>query len=346
MDSNQVAFIEGFVKQCAARGWTEDQTSRALALVQLNEQLQDPDYAAGFAKQALDLKQILGVAGRWATDTSKPMNQAIVGAGLGGLGGLLFGGKKRIRNALLGAGGGALAGYGVGRGLQYRNERNQARTAQATKEIEGIKQDGENAARRAGMSATFSGPSIKAPGMDTPEEVPETNNASFGTTSTARLGTPNIGYLRQVAADTSRPYAERVAARQRLNELQGANQEGPGVARLLGAGAAEGLHGVTVAPAEAVGKALSGAGEAIGGGAYSGAAKISDAVGESWQGWNDARAAEKQKELEQILSTGVAKNSLGVSVNASERAQELAEALENYKRKSIQSGRKPGVDIR
>lgn len=117
MESNQVAFIEGFVKQCAARGWTADQTSRALALVQLDEQLRDPDFSAGFAKQAASLKEILGAAGRWATDTSKPTNQAIVGAGIGGLGGLLFGGKNRIRNALIGAGVGGLAGYGAGRAL-------------------------------------------------------------------------------------------------------------------------------------------------------------------------------------------------------------------------------------
>ena len=114
METTQVAFIRGFVEKCASRGWQPQQISEALAVLQMNEMAQDPDFAAGFNKQANGLTDALGSAGTWLNNQT-PASKAMIGAGVGGLGGLAFGGKHKLRNALLGATLGGGAGYGLGK---------------------------------------------------------------------------------------------------------------------------------------------------------------------------------------------------------------------------------------
>lgn len=317
MDSNQVAFIEGFVKQCAARGWTEDQTSRALALVQLNEQFQDPDFATGFAKQAETLKSLLGAAGRWATDTGKPMNQAILGAGIGGLGGLLFGGKNRIRNTLLGAAGGGLAGYGIGRGVG-------ALTRNAP--------PGISRGEAFGEAGTKNLPDMTNAGNGAPKSSPAAVSPEV-----AKANSEERGRLRATMTDTSAPVAARIQAQERLRKLQGV-EEGPGVVSTAASGALDGLKNLQKAVAAPAVAAAEGYANLQAG------AERTKSIFE--QKGRDATAQKLKEELESILVSGAARNWLGISTDPVQRAKAIMEEMEKYKQDSIQSGNRPAVNLR
>jgi hypothetical protein len=108
------SFVRGFVKQCYQSGLTEDQAEAALQAWGLREQLEDPDFRAGFNKEANTLQRLTEA---W-NGLGRTGQGAVVGAGMGGLGGLLFGGKNRFRNSLLaalaGGGAGGLAGRYLG----------------------------------------------------------------------------------------------------------------------------------------------------------------------------------------------------------------------------------------
>lgn len=108
------SFIRGFVKQCYDRGLSEDQAEAALRAWSLREQLEDPDFRAGFDKQAGALQSILAKGKDLANKGLTAFNSlpsagrgAIVGGLTGAAGGALFGGKHRMRNALIAALGGA-----------------------------------------------------------------------------------------------------------------------------------------------------------------------------------------------------------------------------------------------
>jgi hypothetical protein len=114
METTQVSFIRGFVEKCASKGWKPDQISDALGVLQLNEMFQDPAFRSGFDKQAAGFMDSL--------KNMTPGQTAALGAGVGGLGGLVFGGKNRLRNALIGALGGGAVGYGVGKYRDFKRD--------------------------------------------------------------------------------------------------------------------------------------------------------------------------------------------------------------------------------
>jgi len=108
------SFIRGFVKQCYDQGLSEDQAEAALRAFSLREQLEDPDFRAGFDKQAVGWQDLLTqgkeLASRGVT-AFQGLGRPAQGALVGGTAGLLFGGKRRLRNALIGGAFGGGAGY-------------------------------------------------------------------------------------------------------------------------------------------------------------------------------------------------------------------------------------------
>lgn len=232
MNTQQVAFIQGFVEKCASRGWSPEQTSQALAVLQLNEMLADADFAQGFHKAAAGgfmdrLGQVASGAGQWFANQS-PVAQAAIGAGVGGLGGLVFGGKNRLRNSLIGALAGGGIGYGAGAGLRARQN------SQAAKDEwnSGVEQ-------ASNMNEAFSGKidtGISGGMSNVPEELKESGRANIVPTVIDRarqyVNTPTVQTTPAKTGDSyaaRRQYAEqkakeraqnqRAAIERRINEL-------------------------------------------------------------------------------------------------------------------------------
>lgn len=97
------SFIRGFVKQCYASGLSEDQAEAALKAWGLREQLEDPDFRAGFDKKASAMDRLTQ---GW-NSLGRTGQGAVVGGGAGALAGLIGGGKNKLRNMLMGGGAGA-----------------------------------------------------------------------------------------------------------------------------------------------------------------------------------------------------------------------------------------------
>lgn len=114
MDTLHPSFIRGFTEKCASAGLGPDEIAQHIERLQTIEQLSDPDVHDGFMRKA-------SAAGLmdWLSKLDPKVKASLIGAGVGGAGGLIFGGKNRIRNGLLGAAGGAAAGYGVGAYRQH-----------------------------------------------------------------------------------------------------------------------------------------------------------------------------------------------------------------------------------
>lgn len=126
--SHHPSFVAGFVKQCHAMGLDENMTVAAFATFDLQENLKDSDFKRGFDKKAAGGDLLSAIKNLGASAQSKwnglsaEGKGALVGAGVGGLGGLALGGKNKLRNALLGVLLGGGAGYGLGH-LRRPNER-------------------------------------------------------------------------------------------------------------------------------------------------------------------------------------------------------------------------------
>lgn len=118
MTYSHPAFVEGFVKQCRARGIDVDTTVALFARLQQQEGLAHAELTPCFHKAAglLAALKNLGTSAKGMWDQASPEAKGtLVGAGVGGAGGLVLGGKHRMRNALLGALAGGGLGYGAGR---------------------------------------------------------------------------------------------------------------------------------------------------------------------------------------------------------------------------------------
>ncbi len=115
MDTTNPHFIYGFTKRAFEAGLSEAECAAHLLKAQQDELFSDPSFAVGF-KHVLNKRAGLvdGLKNWWSKATPSTRG-AIVGGGIGGLGGLITGGQHKVRNALLGAGAGAGLGYMGGR---------------------------------------------------------------------------------------------------------------------------------------------------------------------------------------------------------------------------------------
>ena len=455
METTQVAFIRGFVEKCASRGWQPQQISEALSVLQMNEMAQDPDFAAGFNKQANGLTDALGSASTWMKNRSAalpgegamvlgigankqtngitdelgsgglalgakpkqhhvrhaplgvnkqangltdalgsagtwlnnqtPASKAMIGAGVGGLGGLAFGGKHKLRNALLGATLGGGAGYGLGKmhenGLMAAQDAdiadNESSLASARQFQAGVAED----AKAKALKAPFSHNSIPVKTKAIPDESAGAVNEDTAVGAVGGLMQNNVtkqpGLLAEAmdkvpdAALTTTDDAAKAKAgiRQSASSTRGAAARdakdttksiGERIEALSkmktmqgkapeGASISEvvdaGVRGLTE-PAKAVAKVPGVVGEHVGQGLVDLGSRISDSAGLGWQKWNDADAKDKLKELEDILSTGRANNVFGADVDPVRRAKALQTALDSYKKNSIGNGNRPAVQVR
>lgn len=246
MNSNHPAFVTGFVKQCFNMGLTEDSTVAAYQMLEKR--------ATGLG--LLEKLKNLGGDAVTAWNGANPETKgALIGAGVGGAGGLVLGGKNRIRNALLGALAGGGLGYGAGHYLKGGPKPDQLEGASEQADLKQKLQAGGNPFKKEDAKENiaaniitgkpqFTSPGSMAPGKPEMPALP---------TDTANIGVKpklNIGAVRQMAADASNPLSLRETAMSHLNKSVGGIDDVSRIGAAL-SGAGEGIAGAAKLPVDA-----------------------------------------------------------------------------------------------
>ena len=205
MDTTNPHYLSGFVRESVAAGLSLDTTMKLVKRAHDIHLVNDPSFVRGFQKEAAGLLDSLKTG--W-DGLSPEAKGGLAGAGIGGLGGFMFGGEHPFRNALLGAAGGGAAGYGLGHMLN-------------------------------------SGPHEDPHGTNGPEVNPESaasRDAFLQQNSPAADASHERAQLMQVINNKTLPVAQQLAAAQRLQQLTPKNEAGLGVGGALASTAVDYGH--------------------------------------------------------------------------------------------------------
>ena len=296
------SFIRGFVKQCYDNGLSEEQAEAALKAWGLREQLEDPDFRAGFDKEASTLQRLMQ---GWDS-LGRTGQGAVVGGGAGALAGLIGGGKNKLRNMLFGGGAGAglgaLGGHYLGSRAGGAEVNNPAmhgdflakstgapEKAKALKELKGELDTGANSFK-GDVSGT-------APFVGSVGKTDTTLKQPVVTTSKQKLTAEPLrsGALRAFGTEYGNQKDIALAALRKLKEQTGSSV-GQGMFSTAGdvigagaSGAAEGLSDVALAPVNAA--------KAVGSEAKRVGTALSEGVDRAWKQQKEDRAARELAKL-------------------------------------------------